>query len=534
VTVSARVDAVVIGAGHNGLVAANLLADEGWSVLVLERAESAGGAVRSAEVTAPGFVSDLCSSFYPLGSGSPVLGRLGLESHGLRWRHAPAVLAHVFPDDECAVLDRDVDATAVSLDRFSPGDGETWRRLQREWLGVRGPLLDALFRPFPPVVPALRLAGRLGIADGLRFARLGVQPVRRYAEEMFRGEGARALIAGNAMHTDLPPDGAGSAVFGWLLAMLGQEVGFPVPEGGASRLMDALLARLRARGGRLELRTEVSEILVREGRAHGVRTSQGDLVLARHAVLADVAAPALFLRLVGEGHLPQRMLTDLDRFQWDNATLKIDWALGAPIPWLASEATRAGTVHLGADVDGMTTFTSALTRGRVPDHPFVLCGQMTTADPTRSPKGTEAAWAYTHVPQGTLEHPDDVRRHAERVEALFERHAPGFGDLILGRHLQGPRWFSDENPNTHNGSVNGGTASLHQQLVFRPIPGLGRADTPIDRLFLAGASAHPGGGVHGGPGSNAARAAVARRRYGGLYAAMMREANRAIYAPAAT
>jgi phytoene dehydrogenase-like protein len=430
------------------------------------------------------------------------------------------------------LLSRDVDTTAASLDSFAAGDGDAWRDAHAQWVRLREPLLDALFRPFPPVRPALRLARALGVADGLRMARLGTMPVRRYGEEEYRGEGGRALLAGNAVHADLGPDDAGSAVFGWLLAMLAQDVGFPVPEGGAGRIVDALVGRLTHRGGRVVTGVEVTEILVRDGRAHGVRTAAGDVALARRAVLADVAAPLLFRGLVGVEHLPPRFVADLDRFEWDDATVKVDWALGAPIPWKAPEARRAGTIHLDSDVDALSAVAADLATGRVPADPFVLLGQLTTSDPTRSPAGTESAWAYTHVPRGTMDDPADVRRQVDRVEALVERHAPGFRDLVIGRYVQGPRDFEQHNPSMQDGAINAGTAAIHQQLVFRPVPGLGRADTPVDRLFLAGASAHPGGGVHGGPGSNAARAALARDRVtGGLYAAGIGAAMRAVYAP---
>jgi phytoene dehydrogenase-like protein len=530
-TVSARVDAVVVGAGHNGLVAANLLADAGWSVLVVEQAPAPGGAVRTAEVTAPGFLSDLYSAFYPLGSVSPVFRGLGLDRYGLRWRHAPEALVHLLPDGRAAMLSRDLDVTTASLDSFAPGDGDAWREAYAQWVRVREPLIEALFRPFPPIAPAVRLARALGAADGLRLARLGTMPVRRWGEEQFRGEGGRALVAGNAVHADLGPDNAGSAVFGWLLAMLAQDVGFPVPEGGAGRIIDALVRRLTERGGRIVTGVTVTEVLVRGGRAYGVRSAAGDVALARRAVLADLAAPLLFRDLVGTEHLPPRFVQDLDRFEWDDATVKVDWALTGTIPWKAPEARLAGTVHLDSDLDGLTDYSADLATGRVPADPFVLLGQLTTSDPSRSPAGTESAWAYTHVPRGTLETAAEIRAHVDRIESLVERHAPGFRDLIGARHVQGPRDFERHNPSLDDGAINAGTAAIHQQLVFRPVPGLGRADTPVDRLFLAGASAHPGGAVHGGPGSNAARAALARDRVGRVYAAGIRAAMRAVYAP---
>jgi len=503
-------DAVVIGAGHNGLVAANLLADAGWDVVVCEATEHLGGAVRSAEVTSPGYLSDLYSAFYPLSAASPVLRGLELDRYGLHWTHAPSVLAHVFPDDRCAVLSRDLEETAASVAEFAAGDGDAWRQLAAEWEEIRQPLIDALFTPLPALGPATRLLARLGAAGALRMARLGVLPVRRLGEERFAGAGAPMLLAGNALHADLSPEGAGSAIYGWLLAMLGQSYGFPVPVGGAGMLTQSLANRLAARGGSLRLAAPVESVEVRAGTAVGVRLASGERIAARRAVLADVTAPALFLDLVGEQHLPPRFVRDLDNFQWDTPTLKVDWAVRAKVPWTAPGARGAGTVHLGVDLDGLTRYAADLATRQVPREPFLLFGQMTTADPSRSPAGTESAWAYTHLPPGVRLDEGDIAEHVERIEARVERHAPGFRDLVIGRRVASPGQLERENSSLVHGAVNGGTAQLHQQLVFRPVPGLGGAGTPIDRLFLSGSSAHPGGGVHGAPGSNAARAALGR------------------------
>ena len=263
-----------------------------------------------------------------------------------------------------------------------------------------------------------------------------------------------------------------------------------------------------------------------------MRDADGVAVRARRAVLADVAAPLLYRELVGEEHLPDRFVDDLRRFEWDFATVKIDWALDGPVPWTAPGARGAGTVHLGVGLDGMRDYATDLAAGRVPREPFVLFGQMTTADPTRSPAGTEAAWAYTHVPRDLGWTADDVRRHADLVEAAVERNAPGFGALVRARSVAGPPDLQDRNPSLVDGAINAGTAAIHQQLVFRPVPGTARADTPVDRLFLAGASAHPGGAVHGAPGANAARAALAASGAAGpLYRAAVRAVHRRIHPP---
>ncbi|GAA2587400.1 NAD(P)/FAD-dependent oxidoreductase [Actinomadura fulvescens] len=510
---------MVIGAGPNGLVAANVLVDAGWSVEVLEAEPVPGGAVRSDRGVHPDYVSDLCSSFYPLGIASPVMRAMELERHGLRWRHAPAVVAHPLPDGRCALLERDAERTAANLDEFGKGDGEAWLRLYRRWELLGDDVLGALFSPFPPVRSGASLARKVRAAGGLRLLRFLLLPVRRLGEEEFAGQGGPLLLAGSALHADLFPESAASSAFGWVLAMLGQQYGWPVPEGGASELTGALVRRLESKGGTVRCGTRVTEVIVRDGRALGVATEAGEKVRASRAVLADVSAPALYGGLVGWEHLPARLRDDLRRFQWDFATFKVDWALSGPIPWSSADARRAGTLHLASGMNALTDFTAQISTRRVPSEPFALLGQMTTADPSRSPTGTESAWAYTHVPQ-TVEGdagPDQITgawderertAMAARVEALVERYAPGFGDRIVARRVLSPHTLQSHDANLVNGALNGGTSAIHQQLVFRPTPGTGRPETPVAGLYLASASAHPGGGVHGACGANAAQAAL--------------------------
>ena len=516
-------DAVVIGSGPNGLVAANLLADAGWSVTVFEEQSEPGGAVKSGEVAAEGYTHDLFSAFYPLAAASPILRRLELESWGLRWRRAPAVVAHPTRDGRCTSLYQDLDRTAASLDEFAPGDGDGWRRLFGVWETAGEEFIDALMTPFPPLRPAARLAAALGPKGLIEFARMGTLPARRLAHETFEGEGGANLLAGNALHADLTPDSAGGGFFGWVLCSLGQTVGFPFPEGGAGMLTAALVRRLEARGGTVVCNSAVRRVLTRRGRAVGVRTADGTEHSAKRAVLADTGAPQLYLELLEADEVSQSLRADLRNFQYDNSTVKVDWALSGRIPWGSDEARQAGTLHLAEGIDALTRTTGQLEARQIPDEPFLVVGQYAEADPTRQPPGGETAWGYTHVPRYPLGDAGDdsltgswdegeTEAFVARVERQIELLAPGFGELIVGRHVQTPPILERANANLVRGAINGGTAQIHQQLVFRPTPGLGRAETPVRNLYLASASAHPGGGVHGGPGSNAARAALAHHR----------------------
>lgn len=518
-------DAVVVGGGPNGLVAANRLADAGWSVLLLEARESVGGAVRSDRDVHPDHVHDTFSAFYPLAAVSPVLTSFALEEHGLEWCHAPAVLGHLV-GDRWALLHRDREVTAASLEASTPGDGQAWLDLCAQWDAVGDQLVANLLSPFPPVRAGLGLLARLRKVGGLEFVRTLLTPAIDLGEQRFEGEGARLLLAGNAGHADIPLDAPGSGLFALMMAMMGQTVGFPTPRGGAGRLAAALEARFRSRGGEVRTGQEVERVLVRDGRAVGVRTRDGEQVAAR-TVLADVSALHLYGGLVPWEDLPARVRRGMRNFRLDPGTVKVDFALSGPVPWRVPPAHAPGTVHVSDSVADTSRALAQVAGGAIPDRPFLLAGAMTTADPTRSPAGTETFWAYTHVPQEARSDagedgltgrwdPDEVERFGDRVQARLEEVAPGFGDLVSARRVLGPREMEARNANLVNGAINGGTAQLHQQLVFRPVPGLGRAETPVRGLFLSSASAHPGGGVHGAPGNNAARAALAHHKVGGL------------------
>nr|MBA2444964.1 NAD(P)/FAD-dependent oxidoreductase [Nocardioidaceae bacterium] len=342
-------------------------------------------------------------------------------------------------------------------------------------------------------------------------------------QENFGGEAPRLLLAGNALHADFSPEGAGSAVFGLLLTMLGQNVGFPVPQGGAGELIAALARRFESKGGEIHTSSEVTSVVIRGGRAVAVKLAGGDEIAAERSVIANVSAPALYGGLIPLDYLPARTRRGIKRFEWDPSTVKVDWALSGPVPWDPAPAIAPGTVHIAHSVDELSAFSGQVSGNTIPSHPLLLMGQMTTTDPTRSKPGTESLWAYAHVPQrprgdagdggirGVWDD-SDLERFADRMQGRIERFAPDFSSRIVARRVLGPHEFQARDANLHRGAINGGTAALHQELIFRPVPGMGRAETPIKGLFLGSASAHPGGGVHGAPGANAAKAALAHDR----------------------
>ena len=514
-----QADAVVIGAGPNGLIAANHLADRGWEVVVCEEQPEPGGAVRSGEVTEPGFVHDLYSAFYPLTLASRHIAPLELERYGVNWLSARGVVAHPHPDGRCALLSMDLEETCASLDAFATGDGEAWRRLFDLWRRAGPHLVGALLTPLPPVRPGLGMLSALGPRGLAEFARFSLLPARRMAEESFKGDGGGWLIAGNALHADLTPESSGGGMFGWVLCGLGQQHGYPVPGGGAGEITRALVERLRDRGGEVICETPIERIDVRGRRARAAVAADGQRFEARRAILADCGAPALFLKMLPQELVSDRIREDLRNYQYDNSTFKVNWALREPIPWSAEEARRASTVHVAEGMNGLTQATTQLAASEIPDRPFLVLGQYSMVDASRSPDGTETAWAYTHVPQrpradaagelsGDWTREEEGERFADRMEEEVERLAPGFRQRIIKRHVQTPLYLERHNRNLVGGAINGGTAQLYQQAIFRPFPGLGRPTTPVRGLYLASSSAHPGGGLHGGPGGNAARTAL--------------------------
>ena len=509
-----RVDAVVIGGGHHGLVAATVLADAGWDVLLLEERDVVGGAVASVE--RDGWVLDEFSACHPLAAASPVLRALDLEAHGLSWAHAPRALAHLGRAEDLGVaLHAEPTDTAAALDAEHPGDGAAWLELVEQWRAVRDPLLAALLTRWPPVKDAGRLLGRVGLREAPDFVRMALLSVVQMGHERFGGAGGPQLLAGNAMHADIPPTSTGSGLFGWIMTMLAQDVGFPSPRGGTRELARALRRRAEAAGVKVETGIRVERVAVRGNRIHGVETSTGRRVEVRRAVIADTSAPMLYDRLLSPDHVPAGLRRRLDRFTWDLPTVKLNYRLSAPAPWTSPAGHGAAVVHAGHDLDGIVRWSADLETHRVPERPFTLIGQMTTVDPSRSPAGTEALWLYTHLPRGHHDDPEAVEQTITASERMLESLAPGFADVVIDRWDQTPTDLYAANANLGHGAVGGGTQQLFQQAIWRPVTGLGGPRTHIDGLYLGSAAIHPGGGVHGGCGYLAARAALQDSRWWG-------------------
>lgn len=466
-------DAVVIGSGPNGLAAAIELARAGASVRVLEARESIGGGMRTAELTQPGFLHDVCSGCHPMGVLSPWFRRTPLEDHGLRWMRPKASVAHPLDGQPAVVLQRSLERTAAELVE----DAEAYERFFAPYLRRPHELLEGVMGPLRPPKHPLLLA---------RFGLPALLPAASLFRWRFSGERARALLAGCAAHSILPLERATTAAMGMIFAVTAHVEDWPVAAGGSHSIAKAMASYLESLGGRIETERPVRSL--------------GDLPPAR-VVIFDTS-PAQ-LADIGEPVLPAHYVRRLRRYRYGPGVFKVDWALDGPIPWRDPRVREASTVHVGGTLDEIAFAEAEVWRGRHPERPFLILVQQSEFDPARAPEGKHTGYAYCHVPAGS-----DVDL-TEAIENQVERFAPGFRDCILARHAMGPAGYEKENANYVGGAITGGVADL-TQMFARPVARLDPYSTPNPRLFIGSASTPPGGGVHGMGGYFAARSALKR------------------------
>jgi len=462
-------DAVVVGSGPNGLSAAVTLARERKSVVLVEGNDTIGGGARSAELTLPGFIHDICSAVHPLAASSPFFRALPLADYGLKWIHPAAPLAHPLDDGSAVIVERSVEQTAANLG----GDQERYLRLMRRLAGSWDALASLLLGP---------TQAWKHLFSAARFGLLSMRSASRLAGSLFREKRARALLAGMAAHSILPLEWLPSGAFGLLISASAHAIGWPIVEGGSQNLANALASCLRSLGGEI-----VTGMFVE---------SLEQLPRAR-ALLFDVT-PRQLLKIAGE-KFPASFRRKLEKYRYGAGVCKLDWALDGPVPWATKECTRAATVHVGGSLEEIEASERACWNGEHIEKPFVIFAQPTLFDSTRAPAGKHTAWGYCHVPNGSS---FDM---TERVENQIERFAPGFRKLILKRNVVVASDMHQHNPNLIGGDVGGGAATL-SQFFLRPTWRLYR--TPLRSIFLCSSSTPPGAGVHGLCGYRAARTAL--------------------------
>lgn len=472
------VDAIVVGAGPNGLTAAARLATLGASVLVVEAAPHIGGGASSAALMREGVRHDICSAVHPFGAASPAFTALELTAHGLDWVEPDIGLAHPVTPTRAAVLDRDGETTRASLG----ADARRWSRMSDRLDRHFDAVFDAALHPVLRVPRHPVAAARFGIA--------GMQPLTTFAGR-FTDAAAPALLAGLGAHSGLRLDRWWTTAPALLLAATMRRVGWPVARGGSQSIADALARVVTDRGGTIEC-------------GHRVQ-SLSELPPAR-AVFLDVSPRQL--ADIGRDRLPARYRRALLRFRHGVSACKVDYILSAPVPWGPEPARRAGTVHLGGPLLDVAASEATVVAGSIAEQPFVLVGQPTLCDPSRAPGGEQVLWAYCHVPQG-----QNLEPHLDEIvgfmEARIEQFAPGFRDTVVERHVMGPAALEAHDANLHGGDIAMGAMDW-RQLFFRPVAKLDPYRTPVPDVYLCSAATPPGPGVHGMGGWNAVDSALRR------------------------
>jgi phytoene dehydrogenase-like protein len=464
-------DAVVVGSGPNGLAAAITLAEHGCSVLVLEAASSVGGGMRTMELTLPGFQHDVCSAIHPMAILSPFFRHLALEPLGLRWIEPPLALAHPLDDGQVGQLHKSIAETAAELH----GDGKAYEQFV-------GPLVESGHVIFDDLLKPIGITRHPWLM--LRFALAASVSAERLGQRRFHSPMARALFAGCAAHSFLPLAAPFSSAIGLTLMMAAHLVNWPLPKGGSGSIALALGRQLSMLGGKIATNEPI--------------TAWRKIPSAR-AILFDTSIPTL-LSVCGH-QLPTSYVERLQQFRTAPGVFKLDWALSEPIPWKNKTCARAGTVHVGGELEEIARAEADVNQGKHPERPFVLVTQPTLFDDTRAPQDKHTAWAYCHVPNGS------VRDMTAAIESQIERFAPGFGGCILARHRMNTVELNQYNANYVGGDITGG-ANDFRQMLMRPTLGPVPYATPRRGVYLCSSSTPPGGGVHGMCGYNAARAAL--------------------------
>ena len=464
-----KYDAIVVGAGPNGLAAAIEIAKRGLRVCVYEANEVVGGSARSAALTLPGFVHDTCSAVHPLAVGSPFFQSLPLHKYGLEFVFPPASVAHPFDDGSAILLHRSLEETSEQFGTDADAYEKLLRPFVANWHKLSRDLLGPLEIPHHPFVLA---------SFGLR----GIRSASSLVRAKFAQDRTRTFFAGLAAHSCLSLDQFGSAAFGLVLALLGHTVGWPIPRGGSQKISDALAAHLQELGGKI---------------VTDVRVESLDGLPQARCVLFDVT-PRQLVRIVGD-RFPENYRNRLNEYRYGPAAFKMDWALDGPVPWRARECGQAATVHLGGSLEEIEASESAVWKDGCSDRPFVLVAQPSLFDPSRAPAGKHTLWAYCHVPNSSQ---FDM---TERIEAQIERFAPGFRSLILARSVMSPAQLESHNANLVGGDISGGANTLSQMFTR---PTIRTYRTPLDGVYICSSSTPPGGGVHGMCGYHAARTAL--------------------------
>lgn len=495
---------MVIGSGPNGLTAACTLAKRGHRVLVLEaNPRRPGGALGSEEWTLPGFIHDVGAGFFPFGRSSPAFLALDLESAGVHWHNATLESCHPALDGTHAAIARDVELTAHHFG--SPRDGDAWRKLARFHRSIEPRLLAALMDPFPALGPALRL----GAMNLLRIASMFSKSGASLARSLFKSEAARRVLPSLALHVDVGPEDWFGSGLGYMLGLTASTGGYAVPRGGAQSLTNALVTVLERSGGRLRLGARVNRIIVRNRRAVAVTLEGGEEIRAGRAVLADTSAPALCLDLLQGQHQPGFVLRKMRKFPLGFGTFKLDLALSGPVPWTQPEARMSAVVHAGESLADLSRFVREIRAGQVPERPYLVIGQQSLIDRSRAPQEGQTLYIYSRVPSDVEGGWDKARdRFADSIIQRIEALAPNFRTTILARKIHTPPDLERMNENLRGGDLGGGSNAWNRQLLFRPIFPYFRYRMPVERLYLCSSYAHPGAGVHGMCGYNAARIAA--------------------------